>query len=411
MEISKTSKHTEAENESSASPQSVGALDGVRVLDFTAVMAGPYASRMMADLGAEVVKIESLSGDQVRERPPQRNGKSTYFGHLNAGKKSMALDLKNPNVLKALKTMITEYDIVIENFRPGVMKRLGLDYETLSHLNPRLIYCSISGYGQTGPKSLNPAYAPIVHAASGFDKVNLHYQDDMDAPAATGVFVADVLAGTHAFGAIQAALYQREKSNEGQYIDVSMLDAMIGMLIFETQETQFPGKNRRPLYTPLKTIDDFVIIAPTSPRNFSKLCEVTNRTEWLTDPRFKTNADRNANWSELFDEIEAWTSKHTAEEVESILTAQGVPCSKYRDLSDVMTDPQLLHRGTFTEVSDASGAFKVTNPPFKMSKSRTEARNHIPDLGGDSLEILRAESQLSEETLAKLRTQNGFGES
>ena len=250
-----------------------------------------------------------------------------------------------------------------------------------------------------------------MHAASGFDKVNLHYQDDMDAPAATGIFVADVLAGTHAFGAIQAALYQREKSQKGQYIDVSMLDAMVGMLIFETQETQFPGKNRRPLYTPLKTIDDFVIIAPTSPRNFSKLCEVTNHTEWLTDPRFKTNADRNANWAELFDEIETWTSKHTAEEVESILTPQGVPCSKYRELSDVMTDPQLLHRGTFTEISDSSGSFKVTNPPFKMSGSRTEARNHIPDLGENSLEILKAESQMSDESLAELRAQKGFGKS
>ncbi len=409
MDTAKPFKHTEAENKSPPPPQLVGALDGVKVLDFTAVMAGPYASRMMADLGAEVVKIESLSGDQVRERPPQRKGQSTYFGHLNAGKKSMALDLKNPNVLKAIKTMITEYDIVIENFRPGVMKRLGLDYETLSSLNPRLIYCSISGYGQTGPKSLNPAYAPIVHAASGFDKVNLHYQDDMDAPAATGIFVADVLAGTHAFGAIQAALYQREKSKEGQHIDVSMLDAMVGMLIFETQETQFPGKNRRPLYTPLKTTDDFVIIAPTSPRNFSKLCEVINHTEWLTDPRFKTNADRNSNWAELFYEIEKWTSKHTADAVESILTAEGVPCSKYCELSDVMTDPQLLHRGTFTEISDVSGPFKVTNPPFKMSGSRTEARNHIPILGENSLEILRAESQMSEESLAELRAQRGFG--
>lgn len=184
-----------------------GALDGVRILDFTSVMAGPFATRMLADLGAEVIKVESLEGDQVRARPPKRNGFSAYFGTLNAGKQSIACNLKAPEIIAIITKLVATCDVLVENFRPGVMQRFGLDYATLAKVNPRLIYCSISGYGQTGPKALFPAYAPVIHAASGFDMVNLHYQDGAQRPATSGIFIADVLGGTHAFGAIQAALY------------------------------------------------------------------------------------------------------------------------------------------------------------------------------------------------------------
>jgi crotonobetainyl-CoA:carnitine CoA-transferase CaiB-like acyl-CoA transferase len=179
--------------------------------------------------------------------------------------------------------MVPRFDIVIENFRPGVMARFGLDYATLSALNPRLIYCSISGYGQSGPKAHYPAYAPVIHAASGFDLVNLAYQDGAPRPATSGIFIADVLGGTHAFGAIQAALYQREKTGQGQHIDVSMLEAMVGMLVYETQAAQFPGDPRRPLYTPLRTSDGFIMVAPTSPRNFEQLSEAVGHPEWQQD--------------------------------------------------------------------------------------------------------------------------------
>lgn len=365
-----------------------GALDGVRVLDFTSVMAGPFATRMLADLGAEVIKVESLDGDQVRARPPKRDGYSAYFGTLNAGKQSIACNLKSPEILVLIKQLVATCDVLVENFRPGVMARFGLDFAALAALNPRLIYCSISGYGQTGPKALHPAYAPVIHAASGFDMVNLRYQDGAARPATSGIFIADVLGGTHAFGAIQAALYQRERTGQGQHIDLSMLEAMVGMLVFETQEAQFPGDSRRPLYTPLRTSDGFIMVAPTSPRNFEQLSDAVGHPEWRDDPRFLTNADRNANWATLLALTEVWTMERSAEEAEAILSHHGVPCGRYREIDELLDDPQLEARGAFAEISDGAGSFKVPNPPFRMSGSRVEARNHVARLGEEGAGIL-----------------------
>ncbi|WP_062733149.1 CaiB/BaiF CoA transferase family protein [Sphingobium abikonense] len=385
-----------------------GALDGVRVLDFTSVMAGPFATRMLADLGADVIKVESLEGDQVRARPPKRDGHSAYFGNLNAGKQSIACNLKSPEIIALMKQLVATCDVLVENFRPGVMARFGLDFATLAAINPRLIYCSISGYGQTGPKALFPAYAPVIHAASGFDMVNLRYQDGADRPATSGIFIADVLGGTHAFGAIQAALYQRERTGQGQHIDLSMLEAMVGMLVFETQEAQFPGDARRPLYTPLKTNDGFIMVAPTSPRNFEQLSDAVGHPEWRDDPRFLTNADRNANWATLLALTEAWTIERSAAEAEAILSRHGVPCARYREIGELLDDPQLAARGAFAQVRDGAGTFKVPNPPFRMSGSRVEARHHVARLGEDGATVL-AGLGLSAEVVAALRASGDLG--
>ena len=385
-----------------------GALDGVRVLDFTSVMAGPFATRMLADLGAEVIKVESLEGDQVRARPPKRDGHSAYFGNLNAGKQSIACNLKSPEIIDLIKQLVATCDVLVENFRPGVMARFGLDFATLAAINPRLIYCSISGYGQTGPKALFPAYAPVIHAASGFDMVNLRYQDGADRPATSGIFIADVLGGTHAFGAIQAALYQRERTGQGQHIDLSMLEAMVGMLVFETQEAQFPGDARRPLYTPLKTNDGFIMVAPTSPRNFEQLSDAVGHPEWRDDPRFLTNADRNANWATLLALTEIWTLERSAAEAEAILSRHGVPCARYREIGELLDDPQLAARGAFAQVHDGAGAFKVPNPPFRMSGSRAEARDHVARLGEDGAAVLGALG-VSADAVAALRARGDLG--
>ncbi|WP_069066032.1 CaiB/BaiF CoA transferase family protein [Sphingobium sp. RAC03] len=388
--------------------QMAGALDGVRVLDFTSVMAGPFATRMLADLGAEVIKVESLEGDQVRARPPKRDGHSAYFGNLNAGKRSIACNLKSPEIIDLIKQLVATCDVLVENFRPGVMARFGLDFATLAAINPRLIYCSISGYGQTGPKALFPAYAPVIHAASGFDMVNLRYQDGADRPATSGIFIADVLGGTHAFGAIQAALYQRERTGQGQHIDLSMLEAMVGMLVFETQEAQFPGDARRPLYTPLKTNDGFIMVAPTSPRNFEQLSDAVGHPEWRDDPRFLTNADRNANWATLLALTEQWTLERSAAEAEAILSRHGVPCARYREIDELLDDPQLAARGAFAQVHDGAGAFRVPNPPFRMSGSQVEARDHVAQLGEDGAAVL-AGLGVSAEAVAALRERGDLG--
>ncbi|WP_311267852.1 CoA transferase [Sphingobium sp. WCS2017Hpa-17] len=379
------------------------ALAGVRVLDFTSVMAGPFATRMLADLGADVVKVESLDGDQVRARPPVRDGHSAYFGHLNAGKRSIACNLKSPEIRALILELVKRFDVVVENFRPGVMQRFGLDYATLAAINPRLIYCSISGYGQEGPKAHHPAYAPVIHAASGFDMVNLHYQDGADRPATGGVFVADVLGGTHAFGAIQAALYQREKTGQGQHIDMSMLEAMVGMLVFETQEAQFPGGARRPLYSPLRTGDGFIMVAPTSPRNFEQLSDAVGHPEWRDDPRFRTNADRNANWATLLGLTEQWTMERTSAEAEAVLSQHGVPCARYRGMAEVLDDPQLAAREAWTTIHDGAGPFVVPNPPFRMSGSRAQPRDLVAQLGEHGASLLTEELGLSDDAVAHLR--------
>ena len=263
------------------------ALDGLRVLDFTTTIAGPHCARMLADLGAEVIKIEAPEGDMMRTRPPLRNGASTSFGQLNAGKKSIALDLKSPDGVEAVRRLVASADVVVENFRPGVMRRFGLDYDTLRPIKPDLIYCAISGYGQTGPSAALPAYAPVIHAASGYDLAHMAYQGEARRPDYCGIYIADVLTGTYAFVAITAALYQREMTGEGQMIDVSMLESMLSLTLSEIQAAQFavapPG---RPIFGPVATKDGYINLSIASERTFQNLAAASGHPHWLTDPRF-----------------------------------------------------------------------------------------------------------------------------
>lgn len=189
-----------------------GALAGVQVLDFTIVMSGPMCTRMLADAGADVVKVEPPEGDVARQRGPLRGGISAYYGSLNCGKRSLVLDLSQAEGRRIARELAARCDVLVENFRPGVMQRLGLDYAALAAINPRLVYASISGYGQTGPRAALPAYAPVIHAASGCDLANAEYQRDSSRPPNNGIFIADVLGASYAFGAIQLALLERERS-------------------------------------------------------------------------------------------------------------------------------------------------------------------------------------------------------
>src|SRR6201995_4786885 len=216
-----------------------GCFAGLRVIDFSTTIAGPHCARMLADLGAEVIKIETSEGETMRTRPPVRNGCSTVFGQLNAGKKSLVLDLKDPDGAEAVRRLAKTADVLVENFRPGVMQRLKLDYAKLSALNPKLIYCSISGYGQTGPSSELPAYAPVIHAASGYEMAHLAYQPGRERPDYCGIYHADVLTGTYAFGAISAALYHREKTQSGENIDVSKQNKILMLTWNEVQSSRF----------------------------------------------------------------------------------------------------------------------------------------------------------------------------
>src|SRR5205807_8011199 len=241
-------------------------------LDFSTTIAGPHCARMLADMGADVIKIETAEGETMRTRPPLRNGCSTAFGQLNVGKKSLVLDLKSPEGGEVVRRLVESADILVENFRPGVMRRLKLDWATLSALNPRLIYYSISGYGQTGPSSELPAYAPVIHAASGYEMAHLAYQPGRSRPDYCGIYHADVLTRVYAFGAISAALYERRATGQGQHIDVSMLEAMLSLTLNELQSSQFEVKPpQRPMSGPIETTDGYVMMAIASEKTFQSL--------------------------------------------------------------------------------------------------------------------------------------------
>lgn len=365
-----------------------GPLSGIRVLDFTSMIAGPYCSRLLADCGAEVLKLEDLGGDHMRKGKPMRDGHSAYFGHLNCGKRSLAVDLKSPEGRAIAVDLAAASDVVLENYRPGVMKRLGLDYASLAANHPDLIYCAISGFGQTGPRAGQPAYAPVVHAASGFDHAHFSYQDGVERPAKTGIFVADVLGAVYAFGAVQTALIGRLRHGTGQFIDVTLMDSMINLLVFECQEAQFPSGTRRHLYVPLRAKDGFVIVAPVNQRNFEQMAVATGNPGWISDARFKTSDARSTNWDALMSGVEAWTQTRPARECEDLLMAAGVPCSRYLTVADAMADPQVVARGTMATVEDGAGSFRVPNPPFQFSDQSVTAQRHVPSLGEDTRSIL-----------------------
>ncbi|MFK4577290.1 CoA:oxalate CoA-transferase [Bradyrhizobium ottawaense] len=264
---------------------------GLRVLDFSTTIAGPHCARMLADMGAEVIKIETDGGETMRTRPPLRKGCSTAFGQLNVGKKSVVLDLKSEDGKEAVRRLAATSDILVENFRPGVMHRLRLDYDRLRTVNPKLIYCSISGYGQTGPSAELPAYAPVIHAASGYDMAHLAYQPGRNRPDYCGIYHADVVTGTYGFGAIASALYQRTVTGLGQHIDVSMLESMLSLTLTELQSAQFAVKPPpRPMFGPTETASGYVMITVASEKTFQGLMGVIGHPEWISDPRFATYA-------------------------------------------------------------------------------------------------------------------------
>jgi CoA:oxalate CoA-transferase len=377
-----------------------GSFHGLRVLDFSTTIAGPHCTRMLADTGAEVVKIEAAEGETMRIRPPVRNGCSSLFGQLNAGKKSVVLNLKSPEAIDVVRQLVKDADVLVENFRPGVMRRLKLDYASLQPLNPKLVYCSISGYGQSGPSAELPAYAPVIHAASGHDMAHLAYQPGRSRPDYCGIYHADILTGVYAFGAISAALYQRHLTGNGQHIDVSMLESMLTLTPNEVQNAQFnvPPPSR-PMFGPVETADGYVMAAIASEKTFQGLVRAAGRPEWVDDPRFAKYADRRAHWTELMDGVESWSRTVTTEKCLADLNAHGVPCSAYRTVAEVMRDPQIAHRGALSEVEDGGGTFKVTNQPFRMSGARVAAGKRSPALGEDTRAFL-GESGFSEEQIA-----------
>lgn len=385
------------------------ALAGLKVVDFTIVMSGPMCTRMLADAGADVIKIEPPDGDVVRQRPPLRGGISTYYAAMNCGKRSLVLDLQTAEGRELARELAAKADVVVENFRPGVMKRLGLDYESLSPLNPRLVYASISGFGQTGPKAKAPAYAPVIHAASGYETAYTEYQRGSTRPANNGIFIADVLGASHAFGAVMLALNERERSGRGQFIDVSLMDSVLGMLIYEMQAAQFPPERPRQVYEPVQSNDGFVMVAAVTQKNLDVLFDVIGYPEGKTDPRFATVATKEANWPALLTLIEDWTRQRSGSECEDVLMKAGVPCSRYRSVAEAMSDPQITERGTLARLGEGDDSFLVANAPYRLSATPTSARSRLARLGENSIEVLREVLGLSARRIDELSTSGVLG--
>ena len=373
-------------------------LDGMRVLDFTTTIAGPYCTRLMADLGAEVIKIETAEGDMMRTRPPLRDGASTSYGQLNAGKHSVVLDLKRPEAREVVRRLLPTCDFLVENFRPGVMERFGLNYASVSNRHQELIYCSISGYGQTGPSSELAAYAPAIHAASGFDMAHMAYQPGRNRPDNCGIYIADIVSGTYAFGAIMAALAQRHLTGLGQHIDVSMLETMLSLMTSEVQNAQFPVvPPGRPMFGPVKTKNGFIMPAVASEKTFQGICQAAGHPEWIRDPRFALYPDRRGHWGTFVDLLETWSTTLTTAECQAAFDAAGVPSSPYRTVKEVLDDPQLAHRGALAEVRDKGGPFKVLNPPFRLSAAPVHVARFAASLGEQTREILELAGYAAEE--------------
>ncbi len=378
-----------------------GALEGVRVIDFTGVIAGPYCARLMADLGAEVIKVEPPIGDLLRMTLPRRKGRSTYFGQLNAGKKSVCLDLKDPRAVELILKLAEKSDVAIQNFRPGVMRGFGLGYEHMKARNPKIIYCNMSGFGQEGPAADWAAFAPIIHASAGLDMAMMTWQEDKNKPINGSVPFADYMTGVHGNAAIMAALFRRERIGKGEEIDIAMTDVIYNALTNELQEANFNTAGARLVYRALKAKDGMFVVNPLSPNNYADLSRSCGHPEWPTKYPLQV-AERVQNWMAMLNEVEEWAKDRTVDEVENIIREGGCPVGQLRRVQDALNEPQSVFRKSAVEVEDGAGSFKVANTPLRMCDSESRVREHVPFLGENNAEILSGLLGLSQNDLAKL---------
>ena len=390
-------------------------LSGVRVLDLSRVMSGPYCTAMLGDLGAEVIKLETPgSGDDSRRFGPFVNGASVYFALLNRGKKSVALNLKNPKARDLALKLAAHSDVVVENFRPGVAARLGLDYPTLSASNPRLVYLSISGFGQKGPFADRPAYDLIVQAMSGL--MSITGQPD-GPPTAVGESLADVATGMFGAFAVASALFQRERSGAGTHIDVAMFDSLLAMQstalsrLFAAGAAPARVGNRHPVTVPVDTFrakDGLFAMVVPSDAHFRRLCELIGRPELASDARFKDNAARARNEPELKAFIEKWTAILSIDECVATLGKADIPAGPVWDLQQAARSEHALARRLLNRVAHpVIGELELVSQPARFSPQGEAAPSREPLLGEHTAEVLRGLG-VDEQELEALRREGAI---
>jgi crotonobetainyl-CoA:carnitine CoA-transferase CaiB-like acyl-CoA transferase len=381
-------------------------LTGLRVLDFSHALAGPYCTMILAQYGAEILKIEDPStGDVGRSwAPPFTGGEAAYFLGLNSGKRSLAIDLKTPEGLALCLDLAAQADILIENMRPGTMTRLGLGYQAVRARNKRLIYCAISGYGQTGPSRDDAAMDLIVQASSGLISTTGVEGGER---VRSGHSVADITAGTFAIIGIQLALEARHKTGEGQFVDVSMMDGMISAMASNYAFYFGSGTIPEPMGTRFSTIvpycgfqakDREIVIAVASQKLWRQFCVAIERPDLADNPDYATNTLRVENRRVLEPLIAGILSTRTCAEWSEIFTANGIPSSPVRNLEEVAADPQSTAREMFPQ----AGSSRITGPPVKLSATPGAARHAAPKLGADTRRTLAEVLKLDEKALDAL---------
>ena len=386
-------------------------LDGITVLDLTRVLSGPYCTMLLADMGARVIKLEQPGkGDDTRAwGPPFLEGESAYFLSINRNKESVTLDFKQPEGRAVLDRLIAKSDVLVENFRPGTLARLGLDYQTLAAKHPRLIYCSISGFGHTGPRSKEPGYDAIMQAEGGLMSITGAADG---APYRLGVAIVDIVSGMFAAYGVAMALFARERTGRGQDVDLAMLDATVALLTYQAGNFFASGKvparlgNRHPSIVPYETFaasDGEFVLAVGNDEQWRRFCAIAELPE---DERFATNRQRVTGYDQLrpfvADRLRTKPRQHWIDK----LTAAGVPCGSVRNFQELFDDPQLAAREMLARVEHATiGQLKTLGVPIKLSDTPGAVRTPPPTLGQHTEAVLAQELGLSAGAIAALRTQ------
>lgn len=376
----------------------MGVLSGIRVVDFTRVVAGPYCTMMLGDLGAEVIKIEPPLGDDTRSwGPPFVGEESAYFLGLNRNKKSVCLDLRTEEDLEVAKSLVRQSDVVVENFRTGVMERFGLGYEAWRQRRPGLIYCAISGYGRTGPYKDRAGYDVIVSALGGLMGIT---GTPGGIPVKTGVALTDVITGLHAYSSILAALYHRERTGQGQRIDVSLLSAELAALINAASNYLVAGEIPEPQgsahgsivpYQAFRASDGYIVIGAANDKLFRQLCQALDHVEWATDERFRSNADRVQNREQLIALIEAVLQIDTVAAWEPRLAEAGVAVAPVNRMDQAFRDPQVVHsQQVVTITHPTAGEIRMVGPAVTFSLTPAQVTSPPPRLGEHTEEVVRA---------------------
>jgi crotonobetainyl-CoA:carnitine CoA-transferase CaiB-like acyl-CoA transferase len=371
-------------------------LNGIRVVDLTRVLAGPFCTMLLGDMGAEVFKIEEpRHGDDTRGWAPFVDGSSSYFLGVNRSKKSVALDLKQPEGREVLTRLIETADVLVENFRPGSLAALGFGYADTVRLNPRLVYCSISGYGQNGPRAHRPGYDVVIQGEAGLMNVT-GFRDGE--PTRVGIAVTDYLAGLYAVQGILLALLERQRSGKGQHVDLALFDAMLSVMhlpvgiFFATGEEPERQGNDHPSIAPYETIqakDGAVIVAVGNPRLWVQFCDALGVPDLCQDPRFQTNTARLAHRDQLRAALQPVFDAIGVDELIGRLEAHNVPCGTVRTISGALTDPQVAARDMLVEMDYPTvGTIKVLGNPVKLSRTPYSIRLAPPRLGEHTDEVM-----------------------